>query len=152
MDGAPLIFVSLRKTKRQRKRGTEKEMRTTSLDGQGTYILGENESTPRNATLAKEVIFEAQKLIESGKNARFTCNNKIHQQAVEDRLKDNADGYKTRIYAGSEYDLACQVINEAKKIVAMGYNAKIGCSDAEPDKTEREKRRAYYKWKRMNRS
>ena len=127
-------------------------MRTGSSEGRGTYILDENESTPRNATLAKEVIFEAQKLIESGKNAMFTCNNKIHQQAVEDRLKENADGYKSRIYAGSEYDLACQVIQEAKKIIAMGYNARIGCLDAEPDKSEREKRKAYYKWKRMNRS
>lgn len=152
MDGVPLIFVSLRKTKRQRKRGTGKEMKTDSLDDQGTYILGENESTPRNATLAKEVITEAQKLVENGYNARFTCGNKIHQKAVEDRLKDNADGYKTRIYAGSEYDLACQVIQEAKKIVAMGYNARIGCADAEPDKSEREKRRAFNKWKRMNRN
>lgn len=126
-------------------------MKTDSLDDQGTYILDENESTPRNATLAKEVITEAQKIVEMGYNARFTCNNKIHQQAVEDRLKDNADGYKTRIYSGCEYDLACQVIEEAKKIVAMGYNAAIGCTDAEPNKTEREKRKAYYRWKRMNR-
>lgn len=108
-------------------------------------------STPRNATLAKEVITEAQKIVGMGHNARFTCGNKIHQKAVEDRLKDNADGYKTRIYSGCEYDLACQVIQEARNIVAMGYNAKIGCSDAEPDKSEREKRRAYYRWKRMNR-
>lgn len=126
-------------------------MKTDSLDDQGTYILGENESTPRNATLAREVIAEAQKIVEMGYNARFSCDNKIHQQAVEDRLNENAEGYKTRIYAGSEYDLACLVIDEAKKIVAMGYNAKIGCADGEPDKTEREKRRAYYKWKRMNR-
>lgn len=152
MDGVPLIFVSLRKTKRQRKRGTEKEMRTGSLDDHGTYILGENESTPRNATLVREVLDEAKKLVDNGKNARFSCENKIHQKAVEDRLKDNADGYKTRIYAGSEYDLACQVIEEAKKIVRMGYNAAIGCADAEANTSDREKRREYYRWKRMNRS
>ena len=126
-------------------------MRTTSLDDHGTYILGENESTPRNATLAKEVIVEARNIIERGYNARFSCENKLHQKAVEDRLKENAEGYKSMIYAGSEYDLACQVIQEAKKIIAMGYNANIGCTDGEPDKKEREKRRAYYKWKRMNR-
>ena len=127
-------------------------MRRVSSTGQGTYILDDLHSTPRNAILAKEVIAEAQKIVDMGYNARFTCDNKIHQQAVEDRLKDNADGYNTRIYAGSEYDLACQVIQEAKKIIAMGYNAKIGCSEAEPDKSEREKRKAYYKWKRMNRN
>lgn len=124
----------------------------TILAGRKTYILDENETTPRNATLAREVIAEAQKLVDNGQNAKFTCENKIQQKAVEDRLKDNADGYKTRIYAGSEYDLACQVIQEAKKIVAMGYNAKIGCADGEPDKEEREKRRSFNKWKRMNRS
>ena len=42
-------------------------------------------------------------------------------------------------------------IKEAKKIISMGYNAKISCVDAEPDKKEREKRREYYRWKRMNR-
>lgn len=126
-------------------------MKTGSLDGQGTYILGENESTPRNATLVKEVIDEARNIVERGYNSRFCCENKLHQKAVEDRLKDNPDGYKSTIYSGSEYDLACQVIAEAQNIVKMGYNARISCSDAEPDKSEREKRRAYYKWKRMNR-
>lgn len=126
-------------------------MRRVSSTDQGTYILGENESTPRNATLAREVIAEAQKLVDMGYNARFTCENKVHQQAVEDRLKDNADGYKTRIYAGSEYDLACQVIEEAKKIVRSGWNARIGCADVETNTSDREKRREYYRWKRMNR-
>lgn len=126
-------------------------MRRVSSTDQGTYILDDLHSTPRNATLAKEVITEAQKIVEMGYNAIFTCENKVHQQAVEDRIKESTDGYKTRIYSGCEYDLACQVIQEARNIVAMGYNAKIGCSDAEPDKSEREKRRAYYRWKRMNR-
>ena len=127
-------------------------MRTASLADQETYILDDLHSTPRNATLVREVITEAQKLVDMGYNARFTCDNKLHQKAVEDRLKDNADGYKTRIYSGSEYDLACQVIDEAKKIISMGYNARIGCTDSPPDKSEREKRREYYKWKRMNRN
>lgn len=126
-------------------------MRTAFSTDQGTYILDDLHSTPRNAILAKEVIAEAQKIVEMGYNARFSCDNKIHQQAVEDRLKENAEGYKTRIYAGSEYDLACQVIREAKKIVAMGYNAKIGCSEGDPNTSEREKRRVFNKWKRMNR-
>lgn len=127
-------------------------MRTASLADQETYILDDLHSTPRNATLVREVLDEAKKLVDSGKNARFSCDNKLHQKAVEDRLKDNADGYKTRIYGGSEYDLACQVIEEAKKIISMGYNAKISCVDSPPDKSEREKRREYYRWKRMNRS
>ena len=126
-------------------------MRTTSLADQETYILDDLHSTPRNATLVREVLDEAKKLVEGGKNARFSCDNKLHQKAVEDRLKNSADGYRTTIYGGSEYDLACQVIQEAKKIISMGYNAKISCVDAEPDKKEREKRREYYRWKRMNR-
>lgn len=126
-------------------------MRKTSSTDQGIYIPDDLHSTPRNATLVKKVIAEAQKIVEMGYNARFTCDNKIHQQAVEDRLKENAEGYKTRIYAGSEYDLACQVIEEAKKIVKSGWNAKIGCSEGDPDTSEREKRREYYRWKKMNR-
>ena len=124
----------------------------TILAGRKTYILDENETTPRNATLAREVIAEAQKIVDMGYNARFTCENKIQQKAVENRLKDNADGYKTRIYAGSEYDLACKVIEEAKKIVRSGWNARIGCADVETNNSDREKRREYYRWKRMNRS
>lgn len=126
-------------------------MRKTSSTDQETYIPGDPPSTPRNATLVREVIAEAQKIVNMGYNARFTCENKVHQQAVEDRLKDNAEGYKTRIYAGSEYDLACQVIEEAKKIVKSGWNARIGCSDVETSNSDREKRREYYRWKRMNR-
>ena len=40
----------------------------------------------------------------------------------------------------------------AAMIVAMGYNAKIGCASVETDTSDREKRREYYRWKRMNRS
>ena len=127
-------------------------MKRASSTDQGTYILDDLHSTPRNATLVREVIAEAQKLVDMGYNARFTCDNKVHQKAVEDRLKENADGYKTRIYAGSEYDLACQVIDEAKKIIRMGYNAKISCSEGDQNISEREKRRSFNKWKRMNRS
>lgn len=126
-------------------------MRKTSSTDQETYIPGDPPSTPRNATLVREVIAEAQKIVNMGYNARFTCENKVHQQAVEDRLKDNAEGYKTRIYAGSEYDLACQVIQEARNIVAMGYNAKISCSEGDPNTSEREKRRSFNRWKKMNR-
>lgn len=106
-------------------------MKKVSSAGQETYTpeegLADTPKQKKEATLVDEVVAEAQKLIAAGKNARFTC-----------------DGV-------SEYDLACQVINEAKKIVAMGYNAVIECSDEEPDKTEREKRKAFNKWKRMNR-
>lgn len=127
-------------------------MRKISSTDQETYIPDDPPSTPRNATLVREVLVEAQKIVDMGHNARFTCDNKLHQKAVEDRLKDNADGYKATIHNGSEYDLACQIIQEAKKIISMGYNAKISCVDAPPDKSEREKRREYYRWKRMNRS
>lgn len=106
-------------------------------------------STPRNATLCREVIEEARSLVAAGKNARFTCENKLQEQAVEERLKDNVDGYKSRLYSGSEYDLACQVIEEAKKIVGMGVNVCFGCKD--PDADIKERRRAFNKWKRMNR-
>lgn len=126
-------------------------MRRTSSTDQETYIPDDLHSTPRNATLVREVIAEAQKIADMGHNARFTCENKIQQKAVENRLKDNADGYKTRIYAGSEYDLACKVIEEAKKIVKSGWNARIGCADVETNNSDREKRREYYRWKRMNR-
>lgn len=30
---------------------------------------------------------------------------------------------------GSDYEICADIIDEAKKIVAMGYNAKFGCSD-----------------------
>lgn len=127
-------------------------MKRTSSADQGIYIPERDRpSTPRNATLAKEVIAEAQKLVDMGYNARFTCENKLQEMAIADRMDDSEVGYKSRIYKGSEYDLACQVIEEARKIIAMGYNARIGCGDPEPDKDEREKRKAYYRWKRMNR-
>lgn len=127
-------------------------MRTAFLIEQETYILDDLHSTPRNGALVKEVLAEAQKIVDMGYNARFTCDNKVHQKAVEDRLKENADGYKTRIYSGCEYDLACQVIDEARKIVRMGYNAKIGCREGDPNTSEQEKRRSFNKWKRMNRN
>lgn len=127
-------------------------MRRVSSTDQGTYILDDLHSTPRNATLVREVLAEAKKLVDMGYNARFTCDNKIHQKAVEDRLKNSEDAYSSKIFSGSEYDLACQVIEEAKKIVRMGHNAKIGCASVETDTSDREKRREYYRWKRMNRS
>jgi len=105
--------------------------------------------TPRNATLVREVLEEARSLVAAGKNARFTCENKLQEQAVEERLKDNVDGYKSRLYSGSEYELACQCIEEAKKIVGMGVNACFGCKD--PDADIKERRRSFNKWKRMNR-
>lgn len=127
-------------------------MKTISSTDQGIYIPDDLHSTPRNATLVKEVLAEAQKLNNAGYKARFTCDNKIHQKAVEDRLKNSEDTYSSKIFSGSEYDLACQVIEEAKKIVRMGYNAKIGCASVETtDTSDREKRREYYRWKRMNR-
>ncbi len=113
--------------------------------------MNDTPSTPRNATLVKEVIEEARSLVAAGKNARFTCENKLQEQALEDRLKDNVDGYKSRLYSGSEYDLACQCIEEAKKIVGMGVNAWFGCKDPDGDKELKERRRAFNKWKRMNR-
>ncbi len=113
--------------------------------------MNDTPSTPRNATLVREVLEEARNLVAAGKNARFTCENKLQEQALEDRLKDNVDGYKTRLYSGSEYDLACQVIEEAKKIVGMGVNAWFGCKDPDADKEIKERRRAFNKWKRMNR-
>lgn len=127
-------------------------MRTASLADQETYILDDLHSTPRNATLVREVLDEAKKLVDSGKNAKFGCIDKLHQKEVEDRQKVLANGEKLRSISGPEYDLACQVIREAQKIIFMGYNAKISCADAEPDKSEREKRREYYRWKRMNRN
>lgn len=111
--------------------------------------MNDTPSTPRNATLCREVIEEARNLVAAGKNARFTCENKLQEQAVEERLKDNVDGYKSRLYSGSEYDLACQVIEEAKRIVGMGVNVCFGCKD--PDADIKERRRAFNKWKRMNR-
>lgn len=111
--------------------------------------MNDTPSTPRNATLVKEVLEEARSLVAAGKNARFTCENKLQEQAVEERLKDNVDGYKSRLYSGGEYDLACQVIEEAKKIVGMGVNVCFGCKD--PDADIKERRRAFNKWKRMNR-
>ena len=111
--------------------------------------MNDTPSTPRNATLVKEVLDEARYLVAAGKNARFTCENKLQEQAVEERLKDNVDGYKSRLYSGSEYDLACQCIEEAKKIVGIGVNARFGCKD--PDADIKERRRAFNKWKRMNR-
>lgn len=111
--------------------------------------MNDTPSTPRNATLCREVIEEARSLVAAGKNARFTCENKLQEQAVEERLKDNVDGYKSRLYSGSEYDLACQVIEEAKRIVGMGVNVCFGCKD--PDADIKERRRAFNKWKRMNR-
>ena len=113
--------------------------------------MNDTPSTPRNATLCREVIEEARSLVAAGKNARFTCENKLQEQAVEERLKDNVDGYKSRLYSGSEYDLACQVIQEAKKIVGMGVNAWFGCKDPDADKDVKERRRSFNKWKRMNR-
>lgn len=113
--------------------------------------MNDTPSTPRNATLCREVIEEARSLVAAGKNARFTCENKLQEQAVEERLKDNVDGYKSRLYSGSEYDLACQVIEEAKKIVGMGVNAWFGCKDPDADKDVKERRRSFNKWKRMNR-
>lgn len=113
--------------------------------------MNDTPSTPRNATLVKEVLEEARSLVAAGKNARFTCENKLQEQAVEERLKDNVDGYKSRLYSGSEYDLACQVIEEAKKIVGMGVNACFGCKDPDADKEMKERRRSFNKWKRMNR-
>lgn len=111
--------------------------------------MNDTPSTPRNATLVREVLEEARSLVAAGKNARFTCENKLQEQAVEERLKDNVDGYKSRLYSGSEYELACQCIEEAKKIVGMGVNAWFGCKD--PDADIKERRRAFNKWKRMNR-
>lgn len=127
-------------------------MRKTSSTGQGTYILDDLHSTPRNATLVREVLDEAQKIVDSGHNAKFGCVDKLHQKEVEDRQKALAEGEKLRSFSGVEYDLASQIIREAQKIISMGYNAKISCADAEPDKSEREKRREYYRWKRMNRN
>lgn len=111
--------------------------------------MNDTPSAPRNAILCREVIEEARSLVAAGKNARFTCENKLQEQAVEERLKDNVDGYKSRLYSGSEYDLACQVIEEAKRIVGMGVNACFGCKD--PDADIKERRRAFNKWKRNNR-
>lgn len=127
-------------------------MRRTSSTDQETYIPDDLHSTPRNATLVREVLDEAKKIVDSGYNAKFGCIDKLHQKEVEDRQKVLANGEKLRSFSGPEYDLACQVIREAQKIISMGYNAKISCVDAEPDKSEREKRREYYRWKRMNRS
>lgn len=126
-------------------------MRKTSSTGQETYIPDDLHSTPRNATLVREVIAEAQKLVDMGYNAKFGCVDKLHQKEVEDRQKVLAKGEKLRSFSGAEYDLACQVIREARKILGMGYNAKISCADAEPSTSEKEKRREYYRWKRMNR-
>ena len=124
-------------------------MRTAFLVGQETYIPAEDRpSTPRDATLAKEVIAEAQRFVESGRNAKIGCVNKIHQQEYESRQKKAPDGYVVNTCGGIEYDLACQVIREAQKIVNSGWNAKISCSEAVP---EQEKRRSFNKWKRMNR-
>lgn len=127
-------------------------MKTDSLDAQGTYIPAEDRpSTPRDATLVKEVLAEAQKLVNSGHNAKIGCISKTHQNEYEARQKKAPEGYAVNTCGGIEYDLACQVIREAQSIIKMGYNARISCTDAEPDKTEREKRKAYYRWKRMNR-
>lgn len=128
-------------------------MRRVSSTGHETYIPAEdNPSTPRDATLVKEVIAEAQKIVDMGYNAKIGCINKKHQEVYEAHEKNLPEGYVVNTSGGELYDLACKVVAEAKKIVNMGYNAKIGCLDAEPDKSEREKRKAYYKWKRMNRS
>lgn len=127
-------------------------MRRVSSTDQGTYILAEDRpSTPRDATLVKEVLTEAQKIVDMGYNAKIGCIDKKHQEVYEAHEKNLPEGYVVNTSGGELYDLACKVVAEAKKIVNMGYNAKIGCLDAEPDKSEREKRKAYYKWKRMNR-
>ena len=52
----------------------------------------------------------------------------------------------------TRWEVCAAMIEEAKKIVRMGYNAKIGCASVETDISDREKRREYYRWKRMNRS
>ena len=128
-------------------------MRTAFLVGQETYIPAEDRpSTPGDATLVKEVLAEAQKLVDSGHNAKIGCIDKTHQNEYEARQKKAPEGFVVNTCGGIEYDLACQVIREAHKIIKMGYNARISCTDAEPDKTEREKRKAYYKWKRANRN
>lgn len=128
-------------------------MRRISSTDHETYIPAEdNPSTPRDATLVKEVIAEAQKIVDMGYNAKIGCINKKHQEVYEAHEKNLPEGYVVNTSGGDLYDLACKVISEAQNIVKMGCNAKIGCLDAEPDKSEREKRKAYYKWKRMNRS
>ena len=93
--------------------------KTTTSEDQETYISEENETCNlrKNMALVKLVIGEAQKLISAGKNAKFTCENKLQEHAIDDRLNGiETKGYKSRIYKGSEYDLACQVIAEARKI------------------------------------
>lgn len=128
-------------------------MRRISSTDQGIYIPAEDRpSTSRNATLVREVLAEAQKIVDSGHNAKFGCVDELHQKEVEAHQKNLPEGFVVNTSGGELYDLACKVISEARKIVNMGYNAKIGCLDAEPDKSEREKRKAYYKWKRMNRN
>ena len=94
--------------------------KTTTSEDQETYISEESETSNlrKDMALVKLVIGEAQKLIAAGKNAKFACENKLQEHAIEDRLNGiETEGYKSRIYKGSEYDLACQVIAEARKIV-----------------------------------
>lgn len=127
-------------------------MRRVSSTDHETYIPAEDRpSTPKNATLVRKVLAEAQKIVDSGHNAKFGCVDALHQKEVEERYKALAEGEKLKIVNGSEYNLACQVIAEAKKIVGMGYNAKISCGEGDQNASEQEKRRAYYEWKRMNR-
>lgn len=124
----------------------------TILAGRKTYILDENETTPRNATLAKEVIAEAQKIVDMGYNAKVGCIDKRHQEVYEAQEKNLPEGSAVNTSGGELYDLACKVIAEAQKIVNSGWNARIGCADVETNTSDREKRREYYRWKRMNRS
>lgn len=125
-------------------------MRRASSTDHEIYIPAEDRpSTPREATLVKEVLTEAQKIVNMGYNAKIGCIDKKHQEVYEAHEKNLPEGFVVNTSGGELYDLACKVIAEAQNIIKMGYNAKISCSEAVP---EQDKRRSFNKWKRMNRS
>ena len=64
--------------------------------------------------LITEIQNEGRKLLEDGHNYIFTMESNV----------DEVDGRSTTMYA-----IAAAIQKEAKKIVGMGYNAKISCND-----------------------
>lgn len=64
--------------------------------------------------LITEIQNEGKKLLDSGHNYIFTMESNV----------DEVSGRDTTMYA-----IASAIQKEAKKIVGMGYNAKISCND-----------------------
>ncbi len=113
--GAQLIFYGNKKLKRFVKRELSLITKIIILVILGGTGIGMDKTRYfERLDLITQIQEEGKKLLSGGHNYIFTMESNV----------DEVTGRDTTMYA-----IASAIQKEAKKIVAMGYNAKISCDD-----------------------